>query len=120
MPARGDPAFACCALINPLIRRGDRDSTQSNTLRREPPGIASVGQGAPRAEGRPRTRGGPTMARLERTQHAPQFLDSGDFNDQLYQALKKSPWWMISIAVHGLLYAVSTLVAPDEQQFAKS
>src|SRR5262245_31144953 len=60
------------------------------------------------------------MARLERTQHSPQFLDSGDFNEQLYQALKKSPWWMVSIAVHGLLYAISTFVAPDEQPFSKS
>jgi hypothetical protein len=54
------------------------------------------------------------MARQERIEHTPQFLESGDFNEQLYNALKKSPWWIISIAVHGLLYVISSLITPDE------
>src|SRR5262245_36593168 len=65
------------------------------------------------AEGPP-PRGRSMMARLQRAQYAPEFVERGDFNEQLYLALKKSPWWMISLAVHGLLYAISTFVAPEE------
>ncbi|MBL9087082.1 MAG: terpene cyclase/mutase family protein [Planctomycetia bacterium] len=54
------------------------------------------------------------MARTERTEHQPQFLEQGgDFNDQLYKALRASPWWMISIAFHVLLGVILSLMASD-------
>jgi hypothetical protein len=31
------------------------------------------------------------------------FASEGDFNEQLYAALRKSPWWMMSIAFHVVL-----------------
>ena len=54
------------------------------------------------------------MARTERIEHQPQFLEQGgDFNDQLYKALRSSPWWMISIAFHVLLGVISSLLTSD-------
>ena len=50
------------------------------------------------------------MPRLERSAHAARFAASADFNEQLYDALRKSPWWMISIAAHGLLFLISTMI----------
>ncbi len=38
------------------------------------------------------------------------FVEGGDFNEQLYRALKSSPWWMISIAAHVLLVVVSSML----------
>jgi len=50
------------------------------------------------------------MAREERREYNPSFTEqTGDFNEQLYNALKKSPWWMISIAVHVLLFVISSM-----------
>jgi hypothetical protein len=50
------------------------------------------------------------MAREERKAHAPLFQESRDFNEQLYMALRQSPWWMISIAVHVLLFVLSNVL----------
>lgn len=36
-----------------------------------------------------------------------------DFDAQLYAALRASPWWMISIAAHVLVFAVLALLAGD-------
>jgi hypothetical protein len=49
------------------------------------------------------------MARTERIEHTFNVNDGADFNEQLYEALKTSPWWMISIAVHVLLFVISSL-----------
>ncbi|MCA9316355.1 MAG: hypothetical protein KDB73_12785 [Planctomycetes bacterium] len=46
------------------------------------------------------------MARTERTEHQYAFAREGDFNEQLYEALRQAPWWMISIALHVLVGAV--------------
>src|SRR5262245_10523070 len=47
------------------------------------------------------------MARAERnTPREDAFAREGDFNEQLYAALRKSPWWMLSIAGHVLLFLV--------------
>ena len=53
------------------------------------------------------------MSRSHRSVHAKAFEHSLDFNEQVYQALRKSPWWMISIAAHVLLFVVSSLVQAD-------
>ena len=41
--------------------------------------------------------------------HPDAFATQGDFNEQLYLALKQSPWWMISIAVHVMVFFILTL-----------
>ena len=43
------------------------------------------------------------MARQQRHTHVDSFATEGDFNEQLYLALKQAPWWMISIAIHLVL-----------------
>ena len=59
------------------------------------------------------------MARHERQEHRYAFAQEGDFNEQLYEALRKSPWWMISIALHvlvgGLFFLFETTEKPDEK-----
>lgn len=42
------------------------------------------------------------------------FVEPADFNEQLYKALRNSPWWMISIAVHVLLVVISSMMQTDE------
>ena len=53
------------------------------------------------------------MARTRNAQDGPLFTQGSDFNEQLYEALKTSPWWMISIAIHVLLFVVSSLFQGD-------
>ena len=53
------------------------------------------------------------MARQERTTHREAFADTADFNEQLYNALKASPWWMISLAVHVLIFLISNALSGD-------
>jgi len=49
------------------------------------------------------------MTRYVRTTHADAFAHEGDFNDQLYSALKQSPWWMTSLAIHVMVFFILTL-----------
>jgi hypothetical protein len=49
------------------------------------------------------------MGRARRAAYVPQFDEARDFGDELYGALRQSPWWMISIAVHVLLVVLSSL-----------
>src|SRR5262245_15781060 len=49
------------------------------------------------------------MSRSRRAAYAPAFAEAADLNDQLYKALRNSPWWMISIAFHVLLVVVSSI-----------
>ncbi len=49
------------------------------------------------------------MARTQRTLHPNAFAPQGDFNEQLYLALRQSPWWMISIALHVMVFFILTL-----------
>ncbi len=51
------------------------------------------------------------MARYQRHEHEYAFTQQGDFNDQLYMALRKSPWWMISIAVHVFIFVIASLIS---------
>src|SRR5262245_33400680 len=47
------------------------------------------------------------MARNDRRElREDAFARQGDFNEQLYMALRKSPWWMLSIAGHLLLFFI--------------
>jgi hypothetical protein len=47
------------------------------------------------------------MARVQRNvPREDAFARESDFNEQLYQAIKKSPWWMISIAGHVFLFLI--------------
>ena len=50
------------------------------------------------------------MTRYQRTTHADAFASEGDFNEQLYLALRQSPWWMTSVAVHVLVFFILTLM----------
>jgi hypothetical protein len=45
--------------------------------------------------------------------HAPAFPEP-DFNQQLYLALKQSPWWMLSLAAHVLAFLVLSLFSSTE------
>ena len=54
------------------------------------------------------------MARDERYEHDYAFAQQGDFNEQLYLALRQSPWWMISIAIHVLMFFILTLFDTTE------
>jgi len=66
------------------------------------------------------------MARNERYEHDYAFAQQGDFNEQLYLALRQSPWWMISIAIHVLVFFIMTLfdtsgpVGPDKEPMRAS
>jgi len=53
------------------------------------------------------------MSRDQRAAYAPAFAEAGDFNEQLYKALRGRPWWMISIAVHVLLVVMSSMMQTD-------
>jgi hypothetical protein len=56
------------------------------------------------------------MARDERTDRTKGFLDQPtDFNEQMYNALKLAPWWMISIAFHVLVVVISNLFGGEAQ-----
>ena len=59
------------------------------------------------------------MARDERYEHEYAFAQQGDFNEQLYVALKQSPWWMISIAIHVLLFFILSLFDTTEPEAPK-
>ena len=54
------------------------------------------------------------MARQARTLHRDAFDDAADFNQQLYDALRASPWWMISLAFHVVVFLVSNALAGAE------
>ncbi len=49
------------------------------------------------------------MARTNRVRHDYAFASDADFNEQLYEALRQSPWWMTSVAIHVLIFFVLTL-----------
>jgi hypothetical protein len=51
------------------------------------------------------------MSRRQRSAYRPDFEDTREFDAQLYTALRRSPWWMISLAVHVLLFVISGLIA---------
>ena len=42
------------------------------------------------------------------------FAETNGFDEQLYHALRRSPWWMISLAVHVLLFVISGLMPTSE------
>ena len=50
------------------------------------------------------------MTRYQRNTHANAFGREADFNEQLYAALRQSPWWMTSLAVHVLVFLILTLL----------
>ena len=54
------------------------------------------------------------MARQQRHAHVDSFAHQGDFNEQLYLALRQAPWWMISIAVHLVLGLILSLFDTTE------
>ena len=53
-----------------------------------------------------------------RNEHPGAFAAEGDFNEQLHDALRKSPWWMISLAIHVLVVAIVLALAPTATQAA--
>jgi hypothetical protein len=53
--------------------------------------------------------GEPKLAREERQTHVDRFAQP-DFNEQLYNALKKSPWWMLSLALHAAVFAIGLMI----------
>ncbi|MDJ0973674.1 MAG: hypothetical protein QNJ98_04380 [Planctomycetota bacterium] len=46
--------------------------------------------------------------------HQPAFATDADFNEQLYIALKQSPWWMISIAIHVFVFLIASFFQTTE------
>ncbi len=55
------------------------------------------------------------MARSRRSVHAQAFEEAREFtfDAQLYHALRASPWWMISLAFHVLVFLVSSALATE-------
>jgi hypothetical protein len=60
------------------------------------------------------------MGRETRAAYAPAFGEGANFNDELYDALRQSPWWMISIGVHVLLVLVSSMFATESAAVPKA
>ncbi len=48
------------------------------------------------------------MSREQRLMHTNAWAHDSDFNEQLYGALRQSPWWMISISIHVMLFVVGS------------
>jgi len=59
------------------------------------------------------------MARYARTQILDAFASEGDFNEQLYHALRQSPWWMTSVALHVLVFFILTLFDTSDASAGK-
>jgi hypothetical protein len=49
------------------------------------------------------------MTRDTRTVHVDAFREHEDFGEQLYGALRQSPWWVISLVMHVMAVAVAML-----------
>jgi len=58
------------------------------------------------------------MSRVQRSVREGSFGAGADFNQQMYEALRSAPWWMISIAFHVLVVVVSTLFQGDPVRLA--
>ena len=58
------------------------------------------------------------MSRVQRSARKASFVESVDFNQQMYEALRSAPWWMISIAFHVLVVVVSSIVQTGEVRVA--
>ncbi len=56
------------------------------------------------------------MSRQQRTLHPNAFATDADFNEQLYVALKQSPWWMISIALHVFVFLIASLFSTTQEK----
>ncbi len=54
------------------------------------------------------------MARQARYEPMGAFAQDADFNEQLYGALRQSPWWMISLTLHILVFFALTLLDTSE------
>jgi hypothetical protein len=54
------------------------------------------------------------MARTARHVSQDPFARQGDFNEQLYLTLRQAPWWMISIAIHLVLFFILNLINTTE------
>ena len=54
------------------------------------------------------------MPRQQRAQYVDDFAHQADFNEQLYLALKQAPWWMISIAIHVIVFVIASLLIERE------
>jgi len=54
--------------------------------------------------------------RTHRTVYGDPWHNTPDFNEQLYVALKQSPWWMVSIAIHVLVFVVAGFLYQQEAQ----
>jgi hypothetical protein len=50
------------------------------------------------------------MTRLQRYPSVHVFHDRLDFDTALYEAVRKSPWWLLSLALHALVFAVALLL----------
>ena len=54
------------------------------------------------------------MARHARKDHRDAFAQDRDFDEQLYLALRQSPWWMISLGLHVFAFLILTLLDTSE------
>ncbi|MDF1700352.1 MAG: terpene cyclase/mutase family protein [Planctomycetota bacterium] len=54
------------------------------------------------------------MARHARHTHPDAFASEEDFNAQLYGALRQSPWWMVSIALHVFAFVILAMFNTSE------
>ena len=59
------------------------------------------------------------MARVIRTVSPDVFAEHGDFSTQLHDTLRKSPWWMMSIAFHVVLALVLSLFTTTVERQVK-
>jgi hypothetical protein len=54
------------------------------------------------------------MLRVSRSVHGSSFAAPSDFDAQMAAVLRRSPWWMLSLATHVLLFVAMALVGSDE------
>ena len=54
------------------------------------------------------------MRSTSRNTHADPWAHATDFNEQMYTALRQSPWWMISVSVHVLVFVVAGLLYEND------
>ena len=58
------------------------------------------------------------MSRIERTELRGVLDRPADFNQQMYEALRSAPWWMMSIGFHVFIFVLSTLFQSDKPALA--
>ncbi len=88
-----------------LLRVGDTIALGSHTIR-----IDTLGEVAPLALA------GPAPPHAPRITHRVRAAAASDFEREIRRLVKQAPWWMVSLAVHGFLLFVLSLLTVDPSE----